>query len=341
MNLGLESLYPATTKQSAVSFEQFCIGTLNAADELMEATNQLGQALDTVSHLQEIGCAVERFGYTQSIDYLFGSNFGGVVSAEGIKEFSSKVWEGIKAFFRKIAEALRAIWNYFFGNADKMLAKVEQRVKDIESKGVVERKVKIPFSTILGKIYKLFQSELKPLLAQCAEQVKKLSQQTSDGSVESTFLKVAEEITSGTFDWYEGLAVGVGDDDNVTLNKQFAVGYGKMVCAFLREVIALKPLVKTVTENFTTLAKASITGGVAAAKKEGADANVADKTGQVLTILLESPQGKEAVKKICTFINKQFNKATRICIVAGGAYLSQCKPGKGDNTAAPAEPEKA
>ena len=161
------------------------------------------------------------------------------------------------------------------------------------------------------------------------EAVKQLQQSTSGSPVEQ-YVKLAESVTSAGSDILEGVSIGADDNDVVTLNKQFAVGYGKSIVGFMKLLIMLKPAIKTVTENFDKLAKTAVGMGVSSARAADEKAGeYAEKAGIVLNILIDSPQGKEAIKKICTYINKTFAKAVRFTIAAGSSYLSVCKVGKG------------
>ena len=109
--------------------------------ELIESGNHISKMLDTINALYSIRSAIQRYGCTESIQYLFGDN-DLELSVEGIGE---KIKDGLKAVWDKIMEWITAAINFFkklFGiNVKKKEAFEKQKEELKKNEHVINEKL--------------------------------------------------------------------------------------------------------------------------------------------------------------------------------------------------------
>lgn len=178
MDLGLEHV-SVCKSLVCVSYEDLIdeiqINTL--ADEVTASIKELDYLTTTMESLIDIKQAIEKYGVTESLVSIFGSNFTDSASMESETEEAKegvlkRILQAIKDFFAKVAAYVKAL----FQNNDKMVA----RLKELSNKAdTLTYPVKVPviihnaaiatINTIASMVRDILTSDTDPDLVSSRE----------------------------------------------------------------------------------------------------------------------------------------------------------------------------
>lgn len=332
MDLGLESIN-ANQQIVVCSAEELMndiVDFMNSSNEALSYGNQFMDLCRHIDNLQELSDTIAEYGYTKSIDKLFGSNFPNGYSHESIGSAIKAGWDAFVKWLKELFMKIKAVWAYFFTSADKMISKLEARKKEIESKGVREgTQVKIPGMTILSNLYKVYKDKILPCVNQAKEFYKMVGEMCPVEKAKTAFELVDKEI-----DLTVEALENTDKKDTITLTKQFAVSYIGIVL----DIFKLLKTAKSFVDNFeaeaqkliNALNKHSSAVGKIAEHATGAPSNIVEQGAKVAGAILDSPLGKQLISKLSTKMNMIMNKATREAVAIGSITLSVIKSAKAD-----------
>lgn len=332
MDLGLESIN-ANQQIVVCSAEELMsdiVDFMNSSNEALSYGNQFMDLCRHIDNLQELSDTIAEYGYTKSIDKLFGSNFPNGYSHESIGSAIKAGWDAFVKWLKELFMKIKAVWAYFFTSSDKMISKLEARKKEIESNGVREGiQIKVPNITIVSNLYKAYKDKILPCVKQSISFYKMASEMCPIEKAKPVFDLIVKDVDL-TLETLEN----TDKKDTVTLTKQFAISYIDIVL----DIFKLLKTSKSFVDNFeaeaqkliNALNKHSSAVGKIAEHATGTPANVVEQGAKVAGAILDSPLGKELISKLSTKMNMVINKATRAAVAVGSISLSVLKPAKVD-----------
>lgn len=99
-----------------------------ACVEAQEIYYSLTDSIATVDHLIQIRDVVERIGYTETINHLYGNN-NITFTTEGLGDTLKKGWEAIVKWFKELWTKIKNFFKRLFGLTDKTIRAIEDEVK--------------------------------------------------------------------------------------------------------------------------------------------------------------------------------------------------------------------
>ena len=335
MNLGLENL--GARQIAVVSSDELLDTTVTLftqLDNMVDTARYIDLINDRIVMMEELRNAVNKHGYTESMETLFGSNFEYGYSHEGLGEKIAGAWATFVEWCKKIWQRIKDVFALFFNNADKMISKLEERKKAIEQHGLKNEntKVTIPGSTMIKQVAQVLSKDLNADLQKAAKEVEEMKAEAAKGIPDGEFPKHLAALKP-ILEKYAQLGVdniaaavdvmkGAGDNDDVTLTKAIAIGMIGTVLEVLKTLKAAKKYVDDLHKNINDLlnTKGKAVARLNAGKEQG------DRMVGVANAILNSPTGRELVGKISKWCAGLISKGTKAAIVMGSRLLSVTTP---------------
>lgn len=130
MKLGFEhlSVRKRTVGYSNEELMDAYITVEDACVETREIYHSLTDSISTMDHLIQIRDVVERIGYTETINHLYGNN-NITFTTEGLGDTLKKGWEAIVKWFKELWTKIKNFFKRLFGLTDKTIRAIEDEVK--------------------------------------------------------------------------------------------------------------------------------------------------------------------------------------------------------------------
>lgn len=100
----------------------------DACVETREIYHSLLDSITTMDHLIQIRDVVERIGYTETINHLYGNN-NITFTTESLGDTLKKGWEAIVKWFKELWTKIKNFFKRLFGLTDKTIRAIEDEVK--------------------------------------------------------------------------------------------------------------------------------------------------------------------------------------------------------------------
>ena len=335
MDLGLEHL--GARQLAGVSSDELLDTTVTLftqLDNMVDTTRYIDLINDRIVMMEELQNAVNKHGYTESMETLFGSNFEYGYSHEGLGEQISNAWKTFVEWCKKIWQRIKDVFALFFNSADKMISKLEERKKAIEQHGLKNEntKVTIPGATMIKQIAQVLSKDLNGDLQKAAKEVEEIKAEAAKGIPDDAIPKhlaalkpILERYAQLGVD---NIAAGVdviknaGDNDDVTLTKNIAIS---MIGTTLEVLKALKAAKKYVDDLHKNINELLNTKGKAVARMN-AGKEAGDQMVGIGNAILNSPTGRELIGRISKWCAGLISKGTKAAIVMGSRLLSITAP---------------
>ena len=335
MKLNLNAL---TGRNLCVSGEELldaAVSTFVHIDSMVETTRCLDMINERLDMMGELRDTVKKYGYTQSLEALFGGNFECGYSNEGLGEKIASGWKTFVEWCKKLWQKIKDFFALFFNSSDKMITKLEEREKEVRQYGLKNEntKVTIPGATMIRQVAEVVNKNLASDLQNALKEIEQMKQSALKKieqlpNVYDQFKPIIEryaQIGLGNLESGIDIVKGAGAEDDVTLTKSIALTYITMDLEILKALRAAKKYVddlhKNINELLNTVGKAIATKQMGQEKGELATA--------VGNAIINSPTGREVIGAISKWCSGLLSKGTKFAIVFGSRILSMTTPAKG------------